>query len=55
MSFLNIPKKLDPHAYSTLDIKADMIEKEAKVVEAFARAMVKRPRSVKTVNTALQQ
>lgn len=39
--FLNIPKELGPYAYSTLNIKADMIEKEPKLVEGFVRAMIK--------------
>ena len=39
--FINIPKELGPYAYSTLNIKADMIEKEPKLVESFVRAMIK--------------
>jgi NitT/TauT family transport system substrate-binding protein len=39
--FLNIPKELGPYAYSTLNIKADMMEKEPKLVEGFVRAMIK--------------
>jgi NitT/TauT family transport system substrate-binding protein len=39
--FINIPKELGPYAYSTLNIKADMIDKEPKLVESFVRAMVK--------------
>jgi NitT/TauT family transport system substrate-binding protein len=38
---INIPQELGPYAYSTINIKAAMIEKEPRVVEGFVRAMIK--------------
>ena len=38
---INIPQELGPYAYSTINIKAGMIDKEPKLVEAFVRAMIK--------------
>jgi NitT/TauT family transport system substrate-binding protein len=37
---INIPKELGPYAYSTINVRLDVIQKEPELVEKFVRAMV---------------
>ena len=39
--FYSVPKELGPYAYSTLNIRADSIQKDPKMVQGFVRAVIK--------------
>ena len=39
--FFNVPKRLGPYAYSTLNVRLDSIQKEPELVRAFVRGMMK--------------
>ena len=39
--FYNIPKELGPYAYSTLNVRADTLDKDPELVRTFVRGMIK--------------